>query len=238
MSYARNTVSRNTGPRNNAIVKKPFCSTCHKAGKTELEYTSHYPRSEPGPNGIVVCPVILSAECKACGQTGHWANVEHCPLLKERQRCQADRERQQKKQVQSSDIAMQRNKDLLTKQSVSNNTYAALDNQDDTVTVDRGIPGPKPVKDLPKVAPSVAAFSFAAMLQKPVVKAPEKIGFNNFRQMEVMEDRVRIKNTSGIPVDNSDWYNDNESYTEEEYPSEWYGECEDVSYFGNGLRGY
>lgn len=65
---------------------KKYCSVCHKAGKSEREYTSHYIKSTPGPNGIVICPTILSAECKFCFQLGHWASEEHCPALREKKK--------------------------------------------------------------------------------------------------------------------------------------------------------
>ena len=57
----------------------PFCKVCFAAGKTEEEYTSHFVRSEPGPNGFVVCPHLLSLECRYCRQKGH--TPKHCPKL-------------------------------------------------------------------------------------------------------------------------------------------------------------
>ena len=47
---------------------KPFCKVCFDAGK---EYTSHYLRSEPGPDGKLVCPTLLNQSCLTCGQMGH-----------------------------------------------------------------------------------------------------------------------------------------------------------------------
>jgi hypothetical protein len=52
-------------------AKLPFCKVCFDAGKTEKEYTSHYVRSEPGPNSKVVCPTLLSQCCGFCGECGH-----------------------------------------------------------------------------------------------------------------------------------------------------------------------
>ena len=59
--------------------RTPFCSVCKKAGKTESEYTSHFVRDRPGPNGRVVCPTLLSTECRYCHDLGH--TKTHCPKL-------------------------------------------------------------------------------------------------------------------------------------------------------------
>jgi len=66
--------------RNNSkIAPKPFCKVCHDAGKSEKEYTSHFVKSEPGPNGKVVCPTLLAQECRFCFQGGHTAG--YCPVI-------------------------------------------------------------------------------------------------------------------------------------------------------------
>lgn len=66
--------------------KKKYCKVCHEAGKSEHEYTSHFTKSTPGANGIVICPTILSSECKFCFQRGHWASEEHCPALRQKKK--------------------------------------------------------------------------------------------------------------------------------------------------------
>jgi len=55
----------------------PYCGTCHKAGKSISEYTNHWTRSEPGPNGTITCPLILNSICSYCKQKGHWN--KYCP---------------------------------------------------------------------------------------------------------------------------------------------------------------
>ena len=54
--------------------QKKYCSVCHKAGKTEKEYTSHFTKSVPGDKGIVVCPTILRNLCNKCNKYGHFAD--------------------------------------------------------------------------------------------------------------------------------------------------------------------
>ena len=66
--------------RNNSkVAPKPFCKVCHDAGKTEKEYTNHFVKSEPGPNGKVVCPTLLAQECRFCFEAGHTAG--YCPVI-------------------------------------------------------------------------------------------------------------------------------------------------------------
>jgi len=68
---------RNTSMKSNTF--KAFCVFCKNAGKSEREYTSHYPKTAPGPTGKVICPTILSTECNYCHTIGHAKN--HCPKL-------------------------------------------------------------------------------------------------------------------------------------------------------------
>jgi len=58
---------------------KPYCKVCHDAGKSEKEYTSHFVKSAPGPEGKVVCPTLLSQSCGYCGSCGH--TPKFCPTL-------------------------------------------------------------------------------------------------------------------------------------------------------------
>ena len=59
---------------------KKFCKVCQDAGKSESEYTSHFVRDSPGPNGKVICPTLLSQNCRGCGINGH--TYKYCPSIK------------------------------------------------------------------------------------------------------------------------------------------------------------
>ena len=61
---------------------KPFCKVCFDAGKMETEYTSHYLKSAPGPDGKLVCPTLLNQACLTCGQKGHTSS--YCNKQQER----------------------------------------------------------------------------------------------------------------------------------------------------------
>lgn len=59
--------------------KTPFCGTCHKAGLSREEYTSHFTRESKDPNSVIVCPLILKSICSRCQKAGHWR--KYCPNL-------------------------------------------------------------------------------------------------------------------------------------------------------------
>ena len=71
MSFAK-TVAR-------TAARTPYCKICHDAGKPKSQYTSHFVKDSPGPDGKVVCPYLLSLECRYCHEGGH--TVKHCPKL-------------------------------------------------------------------------------------------------------------------------------------------------------------
>ena len=58
----------------------PFCKFCKDSGKSQREFTSHYPKDKPGKEGKVICPTILNNDCRYCHEKGHAKS--HCPKLK------------------------------------------------------------------------------------------------------------------------------------------------------------
>lgn len=70
----------------NKPTMKPFCKVCYDTGKSESEYTSHFVKDVPGPKGIVVCPTLLSLECRYCKKIGH--TVSRCPAVYEKRKMQ------------------------------------------------------------------------------------------------------------------------------------------------------
>ena len=51
--------------------RKPFCKFCFDRKQSEEVYTSHFVKDQAGPNGKVVCPLLLAQQCANCGQHGH-----------------------------------------------------------------------------------------------------------------------------------------------------------------------
>jgi len=60
-------------------MSSPYCKTCHNAGKSYTEYTNHWTRDKPGPDGTIICPTILNSLCSYCNEVGHWK--KYCPAL-------------------------------------------------------------------------------------------------------------------------------------------------------------
>ena len=74
----------------------PFCKVCYDAGMPVTDYTGHFVKDQPGPNGKVVCPTLLAQKCLNCGVPGHTSN--YCPekLRDERERSERDREERER----------------------------------------------------------------------------------------------------------------------------------------------
>ena len=136
---------------------KKYCGVCHKAGKPANEYESHYTRSIPGPNGVITCPIILSAVCNSCGKSGHFA--DHCNISK------------------SSSLSKKHssNKMMTTIHKKPNNMFSALADYDDENPVAnvKKITVTKETikKEIRNLAPN--GVSFADMLMKPAAQVKE-----------------------------------------------------------------
>lgn len=82
-NYSNRMSSRNTANRNtSAVAATPYCKVCRDAGKSEKEYTSHFVKDQPGPDGKVVCPTLLNQACRICHKTGHTSS--YCSQYKSR----------------------------------------------------------------------------------------------------------------------------------------------------------
>ena len=69
----------------------PFCKVCYDAGLPVADYTDHFVKDQPGPNGKVVCPTLLAQKCLTCGLPGHTSS--YCPgtIRRETERNMRDR---------------------------------------------------------------------------------------------------------------------------------------------------
>lgn len=52
------------------------CKVCKDAGKPESEYSTHFVKDREGK---VICPTLLSLNCKYCQKPGH--TISHCQIL-------------------------------------------------------------------------------------------------------------------------------------------------------------
>ena len=75
-------MSSNNTDYNSSSTNKQFCKVCKDAGCPESDYTSHFVKDQPGPNGKVVCPTLLNQSCRICNQRGHTSS--YCKQYKPR----------------------------------------------------------------------------------------------------------------------------------------------------------
>jgi hypothetical protein len=167
MSSARVNTTRSSAA--NKVAVKKFCGVCKNAGLSESAYTSHYTKSVPGPQGIVICPTILANECSFCYERGHFKSA--CPKLAEKEKMQ--------KRVTIQEKPQYKKKPEQPIIPVSRGGFSVLDDSDsDSDTIDRTI-GKKrkveqPVKEAcpllsgsQPVAVKVDKPSFAAIIAAP-----------------------------------------------------------------------
>ena len=74
----------------------PFCKVCYDAGLPVADYTDHFVKDQPGPNGKVVCPTLLAQKCLNCGVAGHTSS--YCTQKSQREKERTARDRDQYEQ--------------------------------------------------------------------------------------------------------------------------------------------
>jgi hypothetical protein len=60
-----------------------FCKVCYDAGLPVSNYTDHFVKDQPGPNGNVICRTLLHQACRICQRTGHTSS--YCPQYRRRE---------------------------------------------------------------------------------------------------------------------------------------------------------
>jgi hypothetical protein len=148
------------------IQKTPYCDVCFKKGMPPSQYQSHYPKSSPGPNGVVTCPTILAAKCNYCGKSGHWANEKYCSALR-RDKQVRDVDTSSK----SRSISKNKDSNVRVDEMKVKNRFAVLDtnsdDEDETIVVNKSVPAVvKPV------AIDTSKPTWASMAKKPAVLRP------------------------------------------------------------------
>lgn len=80
----------------------PFCKVCWDAGLPVADFTDHYVKDQPGPDGKVVCPTLLAQKCLDCGVAGHTSGYCSNRRYLERERAKHEREEYFKQKKASS----------------------------------------------------------------------------------------------------------------------------------------
>ena len=227
MSRQFNNKKFNNSTNANTNSRKPFCKVCADAGKTD---TAHFPRKTADPNSEVVCPTLLSLECRYCFKNGH--TVKYCTVLKERNARDEQYRREEERYHRQEERKMEQERQARLPPIVENKAiskFAVLLDEDEeeerkerqeeemrlkieeaaaALVAKREAEFPTfGLKSAPKTAPvttnwSVMAQNAAALpLPKPKAKA-------------VVEQKPKAKTTSVGWADDSD-----DEYEEERYES-------------------
>jgi hypothetical protein len=170
--------NRNNNKKNMATKKaapKPYCKVCHDAGKTESEYTSHWVKTKPGPDGVVVCPTLLAQECRYCHESGHTPSC--CKKLERdnKERAKQDRERERAKRIEEARVAEAKKKPVPQVSKCGGGFSALMDGSDSDES-----PRPRQVEEFPALcsasrsllldSATPAAGSYASMATKTKVQ--------------------------------------------------------------------
>lgn len=177
-----------TVKRTTKVNTKPFCKVCHDAGLSEKEYTSHYVKSEPGPQGKVVCPTLLAQECRFCFGLGHTAS--YCPIIAVNKKAEENALRK---------IALSEKK-IITEpkrcEKKSTNTFSSFNSDDDSGTDEKIHPMDdiKIVEEFPalsssakKVAPKTTIVGYASV----AAKKPEQYDNTKYEQKLILKSNQR-----------------------------------------------
>jgi hypothetical protein len=156
---------------------KAYCKVCHDAGKPESEYTSHFVRSSPGPAGVVICPTLLTQQCRYCQKDGH--TVKFCPTLADRQKkekkMESRREFENNKTKQQTTTGNNSHQQKKTNKPMS--TFSALQYSSDSDTEEQqNITDTNSIQlemEFPSLGqsnqqPSSAAVSYASIASKQI----------------------------------------------------------------------
>jgi hypothetical protein len=103
-----------------------YCKVCHDAGKEESVYTSHFIRETKDPNSKIVCPTLLSLQCRFCSNQGH--TVKYCKEIKKKQQEKDKKEKQAKQQLK---IIIPHPPSPVLYSCPSNNMFNVLDDDSD-----------------------------------------------------------------------------------------------------------
>ena len=186
-------------PKNSssAAVKK-YCKVCHDAGKSEKEYTSHFIRENRDPLSKVVCPTLLSLECRYCSRKGH--TVKYCKIL-EKDKIAEDR--QSKSKVQTSNKPKSEEK-----YKQSNNMFSNLESDTEDEDDNNEKEDYKEVEVRNPITTNIN--SYASALLRPAIVPKE---------VQPVLPSITKQNNNTYVRNNKSWY-DTESDSDSEFEEE------------------
>ena len=188
MSHAnRNTKSATPTSR------KPCCKVCKDAGKTEAEFSSHWPKDAAGNT---ICPTLLEQDCRYCGEAGH--TVKYCKRLEKDNAAKDKARRISDKQKRVGESKPQPSNSVSVSVGQPSRFALLLEDSDSDESPRAQKKAPVQLKEefpalggtwtrRPAVAP-VARVSFAEMACKP---AEEALAEKQFRDEERLAQAIR-----------------------------------------------
>jgi hypothetical protein len=114
-------INKKTQIKQSANNTSPCCKVCLDAGKPEEIYKGHYVKDN---NGKVICPTLLSLECRYCYKKGH--TVSHCQTLKSNQKDKIKAEKKNQILIQQKENQEKKSQ----KDQIKINKYAVFDDSD------------------------------------------------------------------------------------------------------------
>jgi hypothetical protein len=75
-----------------------FCKVCFDASLPVADYTNHFVKDQPGPNGKVVCPTLLNQACRICQKTGHTSS--YCTQYRRREEPRREEPRREERYIE------------------------------------------------------------------------------------------------------------------------------------------
>jgi hypothetical protein len=154
------------------VSNKPFCKVCFDSGKTLEQYSSHFLKDAPGPDGKIICPTLLGLSCLCCNKNGH--TVSYCPLTKKIQKEEIMLERRSQYMENQEKGKMMKEK----KKSIDKNPFSVLNTSSDKKqkkkrTLKNGDTSVQEVLIVPSSGPSSVPrpniITYASVLKNPVV---------------------------------------------------------------------
>jgi hypothetical protein len=147
-NYSKANIKSKSNMSRRIQQESKYCKVCHDSGKPENIYKSHFIRESRVPNSRIVCPTLLSIECRYCFKKGH--TIKYCPTLKNKHVPQQRQEVSEKKEKTEERRP---------------NIYMVL--EDDSDDSDEDEKEEFPQLTTPKVVKIPVTISYASIASKP-----------------------------------------------------------------------
>jgi hypothetical protein len=147
------------------------------AGKPESVYTSHFVKASKEENASIVCPTLLSQECRYCKKNGH--TVKYCKVLEK------DNNRREK-QTKSNQVETKKQENTNKKNNNNNNknVYMALCDSDDEEEIQQ----PKAMTHSPQnIVPTYASIAAKAHEDEQIKEKEKQTKDQEAKQKQIKE---------------------------------------------------